>query len=368
MIVSGGSGGGSVAFGSALNLAAALNTTIDIPTAGYESIGFYLTIPTGATVTFYSSADGGTNYSTCTLRAQGSDGYATTSSTSGGYIGSVSATTHFRVKVTTAGSAAGTVIGQLSSAVNTLEGQENPPPSEFKLNLSRGRIQNMQTVNKFGRNADVDIGTEDVWGGGGTWVGPTAARVHAVVSSSAADTSAGTGARTVTVYGLDANYAALQETVTMNGVTPVNTSGSYIMIHRMLVATAGTGGVNAGIITATAATDATITITIQANVGQSQLGIYMVPAGYTAYCYRFGGNIGGAANARISVELMAKPFGGAWNMKASIDLQVGGSTADDRVFDPPLSVVGEKGLVKARATADTNNTTVNGHFDLVLVA
>jgi hypothetical protein len=370
MISTGGTGPAAMSssFGSTSNLAAALNSAVTVSTVGMGSIGFYLTIPTGATVIFESSADGGTTYSTCTLRAQGSDGYATTGTISGGYIGSVSNTTHFRARVSVAGSAAGSVIGTLSAAINTLEGIENPPPSDFSINVARGRIQNMFTVNKFGRNPDIDIGTEDCWSQGGTWVGPTAARVHALVSSSAADASGGTGARTVTVYGLDSAYAQTQETVTLNGVTPVNTSGSYIMIHRMLVETAGSGMINAGTITATAAVDGTITIAIIADKGQSQLGLYMVPAGYTAYCLSWRVDINGGTNARLAAELMAKPFGGAWNLKSTIDLQIGSSSGHNESFDPPMRLCTEKGLIRLRGTADTNNTSMNGHFDLIVVA
>jgi hypothetical protein len=45
-----------------------------------------------------------------------------------------------------------------------------------------------------------------------------------VSSSSASDTSAGTGARTVLITGLNANYAVISESVTMNGQTAVTTT------------------------------------------------------------------------------------------------------------------------------------------------
>ena len=80
------------------------------------------------------------------------------------------------------------------------------PSSDFGLQIARGLISNMLPINKFGRNADIDVGTEDIWGAGGTWVEPTAATTVAVVSSSASDASAGTGARTITVNGLNGSY------------------------------------------------------------------------------------------------------------------------------------------------------------------
>jgi len=71
----------------------------------------------------------------------------------------------------------------------------------------------------------------------------------AVLSSSVLDTSAGTGARTINVMGLDANYVLQSEIVTLNGVTPVNTVNTFIRVHSASIQTAGSGGVNAGTIT-----------------------------------------------------------------------------------------------------------------------
>ena len=63
-------------------------------------------------------------------------------------------------------------------------------PKDFSVELSRGRITGMSTITKFGHNSDVDTGSaEDVWSNGGTYVAPTTARVHNIVSTSANDTS-----------------------------------------------------------------------------------------------------------------------------------------------------------------------------------
>jgi hypothetical protein len=72
-----------------------------------------------------------------------------------------------------------------------------------------------------------------------------------IVSSSAADTAAGTGARTVNItwMNLDGTLAGV-ETVTLNGVTNVNlVTTTKCYIEKISVLTAGTGLVNAGTIT-----------------------------------------------------------------------------------------------------------------------
>lgn len=241
------------------------------------------------------------------------------------------------------------------------------PVTDFGLQVSRGSISGWIGVEKFGRNADVDA-AEDIWGNGGDWVAPTAARVHSIVSSSANDTSAGTGARTVTVNGLDGSYVDTTETVTMNGVTPVNTANSYVIIHRMVVATAGTGLTNAGTITATAATDATISCTIQVGFGQSQFCIYQIPANYTGYLFAWRTSFqNSVANSSADVCLFTKPDGGAWNLKSSVGLSSSGSSAFTKNYTFPLSLAA-KTTVKVRCVAVANaNADIQAGFSILLI-
>mgnify|MGYP006921299728 CR=1 FL=1 len=102
-----------------------------------------------------------------------------------------------------------------------------------------------------------------------------------LVSSSANDASGGTGARTVRVKGLDANYNPFEEVVTLNGTTPVALANtSVIAINKLKVVTAGSGGVNAGTITCRTVSGSVTKSSIGgANFSnQSQDFIYTVPA------------------------------------------------------------------------------------------
>lgn len=125
----------------------------------------------------------------------------------------------------------------------------------------------------YGYNGDVDTGTattghETVWPGGGLWVPPTVARVHAIVSGSADDDGApaGAGAQSVIVSGYIADWVRASEVVVLNGVGAVNTTKSYLHIESLEV---NLGAVNVGAITATAATDTTVTCQIPATYGVS---------------------------------------------------------------------------------------------------
>jgi len=102
---------------------------------------------------------------------------------------------------------------------------------------------------RFGDNHAVGTTEEDVWRGGGlyNWIG-TPAQLK-VSSSSAQDAAAGTGARTVTLIGLDSNWATQTETVTLTGQTAVTTTSTWKRINRAYCSgTVGTGLSNAGTI------------------------------------------------------------------------------------------------------------------------
>lgn len=109
-------------------------------------------------------------------------------------------------------------------------------------------------------------------------------------SSSANDTSAGTGARTISVTGVDTSYAAFTETLTMNGQTSVTfTTTNILGINNVTVLTAGSGGSNAGVIrcgtgTNTAGVPAVVEAHVAVGLNQQQSFIYTVPANYTLIC------------------------------------------------------------------------------------
>lgn len=237
-------------------------------------------------------------------------------------------------------------------------------PLEPFLQLSADKFTGYSTYNKFGRNTDIDIGTEDLWIVGGTWVAPTTNRIHDIVSSDVNDTAAGTGARTVYIEGLNSSYNITTETITLNGAVNVPTVNSYVIIHRMYVLTSGSGGTNAGNITATAQTDATITCRIATGKAQTQLAIFQVPANKTAYLLNYYGSI--TTGTALDLELYIKPFGGTYNLKNTLGLNVASTSSDEHRFLVPMKIT-EKSIIKLSGTATANNTTVTGGFDFILI-
>jgi hypothetical protein len=160
------------------------------------------------------------------------------------------------------------------------------PPSvasEFGMAVGWGLAKGYTRVAAFGYNPDVDGATlpEDIWVGGGLYPWMTASTALEIISTSANDASAGTGARTVLVSGLDINYVAVTQLVTLNGTTPVALATPLFRVNSLLIMSAGSGQVNAGQINVRDISGGTIRSIIAVGAGISQQSAYTVPAGFT---------------------------------------------------------------------------------------
>lgn len=139
---------------------------------------------------------------------------------------------------------------------------------------------------KNGYNGALSNSFEDLWSVGGTVNFPATAQQMEVISSSASDTSGGTGARTVEITYLDGSFVQKTTTVTLNGTTPVATSVSDIYrINFFRVKTVGTGGENAGDIDIRNLADTPIYSRIAAGTNRGINGFYTIPAGKTLYIF-----------------------------------------------------------------------------------
>lgn len=138
-------------------------------------------------------------------------------------------------------------------------------------------------INIMGYQPSGSTTASTVWYGGSTsYVQLTSGTALEVVSASANDTAAGTGARTVRIEGVDSSYLPVAETVTMNGATPVALANtSMIGINKFYVLTAGSGLANAGNIDVRTVSGATVKSRIQVlaeAINYAQDFVYTVPA------------------------------------------------------------------------------------------
>lgn len=249
---------------------------------------------------------------------------------------------------------------------------------DYMLEIPAGRTE-FSSVNKFGRSTNVDSGvatdihdganaTDDV----AVWVAPTQARVHAIVSTSTDDDGApvGTGARTIQVYGLTSwSTSETSETITLNGTTGVNTTKSYVIIHRMKVITKGAADPNVGVITATAATDGTVTAQINAGEGQTQMAIYGIPSTKTAYLTAYYASIQRANTASVNITLLANTSPDteliSYLVKHTQAVNSAGTGYFDHHFHPYNKFSGPC-ILKIQAAASANNADVSAGFDLIM--
>jgi hypothetical protein len=241
---------------------------------------------------------------------------------------------------------------------------------DFNLEVSKGNVPKHSRINKSGYNIDIDTGTlpEDLWEGGGLWVAPTTSRIHNITSSSANDTSAGTGARTIVVQGLNATYDQVSETIIMNGSSNVATVNSYTIIFYMYVVTAGSLNTAAGIISATAQTDATITAYIGTGDNQTNMAIYQIPNGYKGYLHNWDAAMQQAtASSSAICQLIVKPFGSVNRVRRLHYLNNSGNSHEVDQFIPPLQLSAKDLIFIRCSNVSNNNTAIQGGFNITLV-
>lgn len=253
-------------------------------------------------------------------------------------------------------------MGTYSSA--TRQGAFEP----FDLQVVRGQVDGHNATFISGFNATVGSTYETVWSDSSVYVYPASATVMKISSSDVDDTAAGTGARTVTIYGLDGNYNQISETVSLNGQTAVNTTNSYLRVLHLMVNTAGSSGVAEGTIYAgvgsvTAGVPAT-KYAIYTSDGGATACIYTVPAGYTGYIFDFLASSGvTTANAYSNIGLYGRPFGGVF------DNLIQGRCANGGAFTIPLNyplAFTEKTDIEVRASA-TSSSNVTANFSIVII-
>ena len=230
---------------------------------------------------------------------------------------------------------------------------------DFYFDIARGKVPGHLYMHKFGVNYDIDIGIEDVWDGGGIYgFFPTMRKSLNIVSTSAQDNPAGTGATVVRIFGLNHRWDMQTENITLNGLTPVNLAKKYIRIFRMWVVSGN--GTNAGIITCRSL-GGTIAAQILTGKGQTLMAIYTVPRRFTAYMTYAYASTGIAKS--VDLELFVRPFGGVFLIKNDTELY---QNNWERHYHTPFPIAARSDI-KFTAEVVNNNMTVAAGFDLVLV-
>jgi hypothetical protein len=193
------------------------------------------------------------------------------------------------------------------------------PPLDFFLQVRKGRIMGHNAFTLVGENAAIGTSWETLWPEGGLANYPTSADTLTISSSSADDTSAGTGLRTVKIEGLDAKFNDISETITLNGQTGVTTANSYYRITFLVGQTAGSAGSNQGMVyigtgTITTGKPATVYGIINTNCNKSHCGRFTASAGETYHnVYTLL-----SADAPTLIQQFVRPPGGIWYASGAV--------------------------------------------------
>lgn len=241
-------------------------------------------------------------------------------------------------------------------------------PSSYDIEVVTGRRQNQTQWNKFGYDEAVSNSTFGlVWSNSGTWTRLPTAQTLSVVSTSTNDTSGGTGVNSIVIYGVGADWVDQIEVLTMNGTTPVVTTNTWLGVNRIAVFLSGTGNKNAGVITATGSTSATIQAEIPTDTeggSVTQQCLFFVPANHVfvgEYIRANAVKLSGGGQPVITVKGLV--YSAVNNtiqevFRESIDVQVNSSLS----FENQKFPVGEKSILYFMAKSDTATSAVRMRF------
>lgn len=234
------------------------------------------------------------------------------------------------------------------------------------IQVSSGEVDGVSYVEKFGYQTNVpngDIAT--VWDGTGLYDYLTTATTVTVTSDDPDDNPAGSGARSVEIQGLDQDHNVVLETVDLGGTSTT----TFIRVFRVRVCVSGGTNPNQGVITIAGGGKTLAIIDKLANNadghGQTNMAIYTVPAGKTAYLTQWTVS-SGKQNADTIAKLMVRdtyhPDDGAWNVKDIVEIQ---ATSFNKEYRVPLQFT-EKTDIEIRAFSNTGSSCTST-FNLILI-
>ncbi len=157
---------------------------------------------------------------------------------------------------------------------------------EFLTEVQQGKVAGYSMIHKFGRNGSVPDSTWQFVNrlGFTGWPLSAATTVRIKAGGDANDTAAGTGAREVTVQGIDDSFNEVSEAITTAGTgASAATTVSFWRVHRAWASAVGTyGGANLGAVIIENSGGGTDLIEIGgAEKGQTQFAAWTVPINKT---------------------------------------------------------------------------------------
>ena len=260
------------------------------------------------------------------------------------------------------------------------------PVTDFFTEVAKGNVTDKHAfiVNKFGAAPDFDTGDGEVtmWDGAEdntAWENMVYDySATADIDSISSDNSGDTGI-TMELQGLDTNGDLVVQNATLDATdaqtrVAITTPLRRIFRAKNVSSTDLTGHVAVYPNTALTAGIPTDKSKIRALVhpenNQTEMCIYTVPTGYSAYLYRFYVDTAGASRtAEYLVKVRARPSGQVWQLKQKGVMSDSTGKVIDRRFDQPLKFSAGTDIELTAQILTSSITAANliGGFDLVVV-
>lgn len=239
------------------------------------------------------------------------------------------------------------------------------PVSVKDYDVSLNRVPGQTSVNRSGKNNDVDIVStpETIWLAGGTKTWQTTAQTIFLYSTSANDSVGGSGCDSVTIYGVDADYQLTEETIATPGTDTTTTSVSFLDVYEIKVVS---GNINEGELAFFYTSTKDVAAFIDSAVGQTKMGTFTTPVGKSLILNNivFSNFKSGSQNA--DVVLLVREFAnGPFLYKREFGVPSGSPV--QITFNPPL-LFGEKSQLEFRVVSVTaDDTKLTADFDGILI-
>lgn len=228
------------------------------------------------------------------------------------------------------------------------------PSESLELNISRGLVKGTTYIHKFGAvPAMSNSTTGSIWDVNDTlypWSAFSAASTL-TIAGNVADNGL-----SITIYGLDANYNEINETVTLSAGAATTTK-SFIRVYRAFCSPQNTNNVDIKVSSTTVAR-------ITAGLAQTLMSVYTVPANYTGYLLQ--GTMSAQNGADATGNMFVRYFGqSSFRVGHSFEVSGGGGQYLYK-FGVPIAIP-EKSDIDIRITTRSNNGRFTAAFDMILI-